>query len=94
MSHFHPGEEGWLKNQLMKFDQEWNQINCGNDLLKEVLMFKYDVPLSKSFMVEGMRVLNERYRRILFMHSEFEAMDAATQRLLWIRNIEIGRAHV
>lgn len=85
-------EEKWLQGQLKKFDVAWNIVGMGEELMKEFIMYSYDVPLSKHFMLSSMNVFNERFRHILKMHPEFMALSDAQQNRMWAQNLIYGSA--
>ena len=54
----------------------------GDDLLNEFIMYSFDVPLSRKYFVNYFSVVNERMRRILKIHPQFEALPMETQQAL------------
>jgi hypothetical protein len=64
----------------------------GEAILKDFIMFNYDVPVAKSFAAKTIAVNHERYRLIMKMHNEFTNLDADSQTNLIARNIILGTA--
>jgi len=42
-------------------------------------MFSYDVPVSKHFVPVTLSVMSERFKRVMRMHPEFEALTSTEQ---------------
>ena len=73
-------EENWLKKQLENFNEAYHAVSLGSDLINEFVMYTFDVPLSKSFIPNELSAFNERCRRILKIHPEFNALTDDEQR--------------
>ncbi len=67
-------EEAWLKLQLANFEQAYQEVSFGEDLINEFIMFSYDVPLSRHFIPSEIAAFVERMRRVLAAHSEFSSL--------------------
>jgi len=85
-------EENWVQGQLKKFDDCWKRVHLGEEILKDFIMFNYDVPVAKSFASKTLAVNQERYRLIMKMHTEFTSLDADSQTNLIARNMFLGTA--
>ena len=79
-------EENWLQGQLEKFDVAIRSAPLGEDLMNEFIMYTMDVPLSKTFMPMSMKIFNERFRRVLKIHPEFNNVSQSEQESLWRSN--------
>ncbi|TRY67251.1 hypothetical protein TCAL_02930 [Tigriopus californicus] len=80
-------EECWLIRQFEKFDRAFHDVSFGEDILKEFVMFSYDVPLSKAFVPKLVSVFTERFRRIMKVHEEFNALNDHDQGQLLSNNV-------
>lgn len=85
-------EESWLQNQLDTFKRAYSTVALGEDILKEFVMFAYDVPVSKHFMPEALSVFGERFRRVMKSHVEFQVLSDAKQEEMWAMNSLYGVA--
>lgn len=80
-------EECWLIRQFEKFDRAFHDVSFGEEALKEFVMFSYDVPLSKAFVPKLVSVFTERFRRIMKVHDEFNALNDHDQGQLLSNNV-------
>lgn len=72
-------EEKWLQKKFDDFHRNFCQVSLGEDIVREFVMFTYDVPLSKSFMPKALSTFAERFRSILRGHEEFQLMSSMVQ---------------
>ena len=72
-----------LNKQLSLFEEAWSSVSLGEEHIREFVMFSYDVPLSKGFMPRAIAVFNERFRRLLKMHDEFQILPPKLQAEHW-----------
>ena len=89
---FSDEEDSWLNNQLDHFDQVWHSVPLGEDHIREVIMFSYDVPTSKSFVRNGVSVFNERFKRIMLNHDCFSQLPQNVQSQIFQQNLFLGSA--
>lgn len=89
---FSDEEDSWLSNQLNHFDQVWHSVPLGDDYVREVIMFSYDVPTSKSFVRNCVSVFNERFKRIMMNYDCFSQLSQNIQSLIFQRNLFLGSA--
>jgi hypothetical protein len=64
-------EERWLFQKFDAFNKAYHEVSFGEDLVNEIVMYTYDVPVSKHFMPRLMSVWGERFRRVMATHEEF-----------------------
>ena len=81
-----------MNNQLDHFDQVWQSVPLGEDHIREVIMFSYDVPTSKSFVRNGVSVFNERFKRIMMNHDFFSQLPQNVQSQIFQQNLFLGSA--
>eukprot|EP00095_Tigriopus_kingsejongensis_P011663 snap_masked-scaffold59_size442576-processed-gene-0.4 protein:Tk11663 transcript:snap_masked-scaffold59_size442576-processed-gene-0.4-mRNA-1 annotation:"hypothetical protein BRAFLDRAFT_128090" len=80
-------EECWLIRQYERFDRAYSEVSFGEEIMKEFIMFSYDVPLSKTFVPKMVSVWSERFRRIMKIHEEFNALCDKDQAALLGTNV-------
>ena len=81
-------EEGkWLDNQLSLLDSAFTSVNFGEEIVKEAVMYSFDVPLSKHFMPYVIRVMTERVQKVMILHPEFRNLSGLAQHQLFERSI-------
>lgn len=76
-------EESFVAKQVKLFDEAWNTFNLGEDLVKDWVMFSFDVPLSKGFIPQHIKLFHARSLELLRIHSEFTDLPISEQRRLW-----------
>ena len=57
-------EEAWLEKQFDQMDSAFCPVNLGPDLMQEMVMFSFGVPLSKSFLASYLNTFCDRIRAI------------------------------
>ena len=72
-------EECWMKNQLYQMEAAFHSVPIGEELLKEFSMYSLGVPLSKSYMKNGLSMGMERVWRMLRIHQEFSNLTTLNQ---------------
>jgi len=86
-------EEGkWLENQLSLLDSAFASVNLGEEIVKEAVMYSFDVPVSKHFTPHVIRVMTERVRKVMILHPEFRNLSCSAQHQLFERNSIFGVA--
>ena len=68
-----------MKNQLYLMEAAFHSVPIGEDLLKEFSMYSLGVPLSKSYMKNGLSMGMERVWRMLRIHQEFSNLTTLNQ---------------
>ena len=85
------GLASWLEIQLIAMEQQWSSINFGEDIVRECIMFSLGAPLSKRFMIFSFYILQERLKRFLFIHDEFQRLCQAEQYYILNSNMHIAQ---
>ena len=85
-------EENWLNRQLASLEQVYASVSLGEDHLREFIMWSFDVPVSKSFAETAFCGFNERFRKVMKMHSEFQNLPDNIQEQIWEQNNFVGAA--
>jgi hypothetical protein len=67
-------EERWLYHHFDAFNAAYHEVSFGEDLVREFVMYTYDVPLSRHFMPRVMALWAERFRRVMATHEEFNCL--------------------
>jgi len=80
---YSPEEEAWMVKQFELFDENWTALSLGEDLVKDVVMFSFDVPLSKGFIPAVIQLFRSRSLKIMGMHAEFTSLPGSDQCRLW-----------
>lgn len=80
-------EDCWLARQFDRFDRSFHEVSFGEEILKEFIMFGFDVPPSRTFLPRLVAVLSERFRKIMKLHDEFISLSDLGQALLWQTNV-------
>ena len=86
-------EEGnWLERQMGYYDQGWNSINLGEDMVRECMKFSFDEPLSKKFMSQATKIILGRFLNVMKCHPEFKEAPVVKREALWKKNSILGLA--
>ena len=67
----YPYGEDWLTQQLTQYDSAFKDVLLGDTWIKEFVMQSFDVPLSKNFASFCIKIVKERYKKVLMAHQGF-----------------------
>ena len=84
---FSESEEIWLNKRLAIFDQAFNSVNFGFELVREYIMYSLSVPLSKRFASCTTVIFTERLKRALLKIPEFHCLRAKEQAIMLQANV-------
>lgn len=62
-------EENWIVRQFNLYDETFRQVSFGEELVKEFIMFAFDVPLSPSFLSKSLAICSQRFHDIFLLHN-------------------------
>ena len=80
-------ERRWLKWRRNKFDETFESISLCDDSIKEVVMFNFGEPLSKSYGATACRLMMERARKILLVQPEVRDLTPPEMAKLTVANM-------
>eukprot|EP00094_Tigriopus_californicus_P006338 TCALIF_06103-PA protein Name:"Similar to EcR Ecdysone receptor (Aedes aegypti)" AED:0.41 eAED:0.43 QI:0/-1/0/1/-1/1/1/0/558 len=85
-------EENWTVRQFQLFDQTFRQISFGEDLVKEFIMFAFDVPVSQRFLPESFKICTQRFHDIFLLHEESARLTRLDRKIMWNQNLLLAVA--